>query len=322
MSVPPSERRFVFFLDDGFTMQAFSSAVEVLRLVRRLQPDAGYRYSVVAAENAPVRASNGLQLIPDASVDEVPPRSVIVAVSGAHANQSDAPAFVARLRAWARRGHAVWGVSSGVVRLAQAGLLNGRRVAAHWEDVQYLRQMHDTVRVSASLFVSDGGVATCAGGGAATDMMLWVIGRDLGVQVADDIAARLVIDAVRDGRTSQRRVSDMRFETANGAVYAALGVMRANLFTPLSIPEIAKAQGISQRQLERLFLQEFNRTPSHVYSELRLEDARLDVLAGRRNLADIAMDYGYSAATFARNYQKVFGVLPSNDRKGGLREMS
>ena len=57
-----------------------------------------------------------------------------------------------------------------------------------------------------------------SGGGAATDMMLWVIARDLGQQLADDIAARLVIDAVRDGRTSQRRVSDMRFETANGPV--------------------------------------------------------------------------------------------------------
>jgi transcriptional regulator GlxA family with amidase domain len=315
-------RNFVFFLDDGFTMQAFSSAVEVLRLVRKLRPDAGYNYSVVALSDRPVAASNGLQLIPDARIEAVPPRAVVVAVSGAHANQAKAPGFVARLRDWARRGHPVWGISSGVVRLAQAGLLDGRRVAAHWEDVQYLRQIHDQVQVSAALFASDGRVATCAGGGAATDMMLWVIARDLGAQVADDIAARLVIDAVRDGRTSQRRVSDMRFETANGPVYAALGVMRANLFTPLSIAQVADSQGISQRQLERLFVQEFNRTPSRVYTELRLEDARLDVLSARRSLTEIAMDYGYSPATFARNYQKIFGVLPSDDRRESGAAMS
>ncbi|WP_164660944.1 GlxA family transcriptional regulator [Tropicibacter sp. Alg240-R139] len=315
-------RNFVFFLDDGFTMQAFSSAVEVLRLVHHLKPEAGFSYSVVAMGDVPVAASNGLQLIPDAKIDAVPSRSVIIAVSGAHANQTKAPNFVARLRGWARRGHPVWGVSSGVVRLVQAGLLDGRRVASHWEDVQYLREAHDQVQVSASLFVSDGQVATCAGGGAAADMMLWVIARDLGPQVADDIAARLVIDAVRDGRTSQRRVSDMRFETANGPVYAALGVMRANLFTPLSIAEVAETQGISQRQLERLFLQEFNQTPSNVYTELRLEDARLDVLSGRRSLSEIAMDYGYSPATFARNYHKTFGVLPSDDRRGRENLMS
>ena len=322
MSGGQATRAFVFFLDDGFTMQAFSSAVEVLRLVRQLKPEVGYAYSVVAMQDAPVAASNGLRLIPDALVDAVLPRSVIVAVSGAHANRTKAPGYVARLRDWARRGHPVWGVSSGVVRLAQAGLLDGRRVAAHWEDVQYLRQAHEQVGVSASLFVSDGQVATCAGGGAATDMMLWVIARDLGQQVADDIAARLVIDAVRDGRTSQRRVSDMRFETANGPVYAALGVMRANLFSRVPIAQIAEGQGISQRQLERLFLQEFNRTPSHVYTELRLEDARLDVLAGRRSLTEIAMDYGYTPTRFARNYQKIFGVLPSDDRKAGSAAMS
>ncbi|SLN49434.1 HTH-type transcriptional regulator CdhR [Falsiruegeria litorea R37] len=315
-------RNFVFFLDEGFTMQAFSSAVEVLRLVRQLKPGAGFSYSVVALNDAPVAASNGLQLIPDAKIDAVPSHAVIVAVSGAHANRTSAPSFVARIREWSRHGHAVWGVSSGVVRLAQAGMLDDRRVAAHWEDVRYLRQAHEQVLVSAALFFSDGQVATCAGGGAATDMMLWVIARDLGVQVADDIAARLVIDAVRDGRTSQRRVSDMRFETANGAVYAALGVMRANLFTPLTIAEVAETQGISQRHLERLFVQEFNRTPSNVYTELRLEDARLDVLSGRRSLTDIAMDYGYSPATFARNYQKIFGLSPSDDRRGSGRGMS
>lgn len=315
-------RDFVFFLDDGFTMQAFSSAIEVLRLVHQLRPDAGFGYTVVSIDDAPVAASNGLRLVPDAKIASVPPRSVIVAVSGAHASRTSAPPFVARVRDWARRGHPVWGVSSGVVRLAQAGLLDGRRVAAHWEDVQYLRQAHDQVQVSAALFVSDGQVATCAGGGAATDMMLWVVARDLGAQVADDIAARLVIDAMRDGRTSQRRVSDMRFETANGPVYAALGVMRANLFTPLSIAAIAKTQGISQRQLERLFLQEFDRTPSRVYTELRLEDARLDVLSARRSLTEIAMDYEYSPATFARNYQKIFGVLPSDDRRRSGAAMS
>lgn len=315
-------RSFAFLLDEGFTMQAFSSAVEVLRLIGQLKTNSGIEYRAVSMTNAPVAASNGLLLIPDAKLDDIAPRTVIVAVAGASANRTRASNYVARLRDWARLGHPVWGISSGVVRLAQSGLLDGRRVAAHWEDVQYLRQSHPLVQVSASLFVVDGSCATCAGGGAATDLMLWMVRREFGADLSDDIASRLVIDAVRDGRTTQRRVSDMRFETANQRVYAALGAMRANLFDPLPLADIAAAQGLSQRQLERLFLQEFGRTPSNVYKELRLEDARLDVLAGRRSLLEIAMDYGYSAATFSRNYQKFFGVLPSDDRMGRQKGMS
>lgn len=320
MSVPPNQNTFVFVLDDGFTMQAFSSAVEVLRLLERVRPGSGYGYLAVGLSGAPVAASNGFRIIPDAAAGAIPKRAVIVVVSGAAANQTQAPALTAMLRNRARRGHKIWGISSGVVRLAQAGLLDGRKVAAHWEDVQYLRDMHPRVEVSPSLFVEDGAVMTCAGGGAATDMMLTVLRRDLGGGIADEIAARLIIDAVRGGKVPQRRTLDMRFETANPTVFAVLRLMRANLFDPLPIAEIARVQGISQRQLERLFQREFGKSPSRLYTELRLEDARQEVLAGRRTLTEIALDYGYSPATFSRVYMRLFGVLPSGDRQEGMSD--
>lgn len=314
MPSQPQRRQFVFVLDNGFTMQAFSSAVEVLRLLDRVRPGSGYGYHAVSLQDTEVAASNGFALIPDLRCAEVPARSVIVVVAGADANGNRAPSLAAQLRIWSRRGHPVWGVSSGVVRLAQAGLLDGCKAAAHWEDVQYLRDMHPEIEVSTSLFVRDGEVMTCAGGGAATDMMLNVLRKDLGQEVADEIAARLVIDAVRGGQVHQRRTLDMRYETSNPTVFAALRLMRANLFEPLAIADIARVQGISPRHLERLFEREFGQAPNRIYTELRLEEARQEVLDGRRSLTEIAMDYGYGPATFSRVYKRVFGALPSDDR--------
>lgn len=314
------QRQFVFVLDNGFTMQAFSSAVEVLRLLERVRPGSGYDYHAVSLRDEAVAASNGFALIPDMKIAEVPARSVIVVVAGADANGTRAPALAAQLRSWARRGNPVWGVSSGVVRLAQAGLLDGRKAAAHWEDVQYLRDIHPLIEVSTSLFVADGDVMTCAGGGAATDMMLNVLRKDLGQEVADEIAARLVIDAVRGGQVNQRRTLDMRYESSNPTVFAALRLMRANLFEPLAIAEIARVQGISARHLERLFERAFGQTPNRIYTELRLEEARQEVLDRRRTLTEIALDYGYAPATFSRVYKRVFGVLPSEDRSAGESE--
>ncbi|MCL6283913.1 helix-turn-helix domain-containing protein [Ruegeria sp. 2012CJ41-6] len=313
-----SDRLFVFVLDAGFTMQAFSSAVEVLRLLHRVHPKARLRYKALGLSGAPVRASNGFALIPDLYPSEVPSRATLIVVAGAEASKVPAPALVARLRDWARRGHPVWGVSSGVVRLAQAGLLNGRSVSAHWEDFAYLRQDFPKVKVTTALFTHDAQIATCAGGGAASDLMLHLVRAEFGPETADEIAARLVIDAVRDGRAPQRRGSEMRFETANHLVFAALRRMRANLFAPLSIARIAADLGISQRQLERLFMQEFDQPPGRVYAQLRLEDARLDVLSGRRDLTEIALDYGYKPVTFSRVYKRLFGVLPSDDRKRAM----
>ncbi|MFA3917640.1 GlxA family transcriptional regulator [Ruegeria hyattellae] len=316
--VASSDRLFVFVLDAGFTMQAFSSAVEVLRLLHRVRPEAGLRYKALALTGAPVRASNGFALIPDLDLSEVPPRATLIVVAGAEASKVAAPALVARLRDWARRGHPIWGISSGVVRLAQAGLLTGRSVSAHWEDFAYLRQAFPDIEVTTALFTYDSQVATCAGGSAASDLMLHLVRSEFGSETADEIAARLVIDAVRDGRAPQRRSSEMQFETANHLVFATLRQMRANLFAPLSIARIAGDLGISQRQLERLFVQEFDQSPGRVYAQLRLEDARLDVLSGRRDLTEIALDYGYKPVTFSRVYKRLFGVLPSDDRKRAM----
>lgn len=313
-----SERLFVFVLDAGFTMQAFSSAVEVLRLLHRVRSDAGLRYKACSLNDDPVHASNGFALIPDLKLCDIPPRATLVVVAGAVASMAPEPDLTARLRSWARRGHPVWGVSSGVVRLAQAALLNGRSVSAHWEDFPYLRQEFPEIDLTAALFTHDTQIATCAGGGAASDLMLHLVRAEYGGETADEIAARLVIDSVRDGRAPQRRSSEMRFETANHLVFAALRRMRANLFAPLSIAQIAVELDISQRQLERLFEQEFDQPPGRVYAQLRLEDARLDVLSGRRELTEIALDYGFKPVTFSRVYKRLFGVLPSDDRKRAM----
>lgn len=314
--LPP--RHFVFVLDDGFTMQAFSSAVEVLRLLGRLMPKAWWPYHATSLCGGPVRASNGFALIPDLEASDIPARATLVVVAGVRAGQTTAPELCAGLRRWARHGHPVWGVSSGVVRLAQAGLLDGHKVSAHWEDFHYLRENHPQAELSTALFTRGHQLATCAGGGAASDLMLDLVRADFGATIAEEIAARLVIDAARDGRTPQRRSSEMRFDTANRLVFAALRQMRAHLFAPQPVARIAADLGISQRQLERLFTQEFGQSPARVYAELRLEDARHEVLSGRRELSEIALDYGYKPATFARVYKRLFGIAPSDDRRGTM----
>ncbi|MEY8840053.1 helix-turn-helix domain-containing protein, partial [Cribrihabitans sp. XS_ASV171] len=113
---------------------------------------------------------------------------------------------------------------------------------------------------------------------------------------------------------SQRRMLDMRFQTSHPVVFATLRLMRDNLFDPLPIARIAEVQNLSQRQLERLFRQEFGQPPSRVYAELRLDHARQEVLAGSRPLTEIALDYGFTPDTFGRVYRRVFGRSPSEDR--------
>ena len=306
---------FVFVIEQGFTMQAFSSAVEVLRVARKLGAVESYSYSVASLDNKAVPASNGIEVLPNLDIDDLPRRSIIVAVAGAGVEKQPNPALTGLLRRLSREGHPVWAISSGVVRLAQAGLVQDTAVAAHWEDVAFLRETFPKVQVSTSLFVLDSRHPTCSGGGAAADLMLNFIARERSDGLVDEIASRLMIDGVRDGRMKQSLPVELRYATSNQTVFAAVRLMEANLFDALPLAEISARVGISQRQLERLFKADFAKSPKAVYSELRLGEARQEVLAGRRAILDIALDYGFEPANFSKVYRRVFVVLPSHERR-------
>lgn len=307
--------QFVFVLEHGFTMHAFSSAVEVLRLAQKFGGATAPIYSVASIGNNPVYASNGIAVMTDRCIDDLPRRAILVIVSGAGVRTTANKDLVARMRMWDRQGYGIWAISSGVVRLAQAGLVDGATISAHWEDIPYIKENHHHATVSTSLFISSGKHPTCCGGGAAADLMLDYIRREISDDLVDDIASRLMIDGARDGRLSQSLPVQMRYVTGSKTVFAAIRMMEKNRHTALPILEIARRIGISLRQLERLFTTEFGRTPGGVYKELRLAQARQDVIAGRRPLNEIAWDYGFEPPQFAKAYRQTFGLLPSDDRR-------
>ena len=72
----------------------------------------------------------------------------------------------------------------------------------------------------------------------------------------------------------------------------------------------------------RLFLRELGRSPNRFYTELRLSQARQDVLAGNNSISNIALDYGFTIPNFSKTYRRVFGALPSQDRDGAQPKRS
>lgn len=313
MSVDVS-KHFAFLIEPGFTMQAFSSAVEVLRVARKLGATELFNYCVVSLNGTEVEASNGISVVANMTIEDLPKKGIVVVVSGAGVEKTDNPQLLAKLRYLARQGREIWAISSGVVRLAQAGLLDDCKVAAHWEDVPYLKVHHPKVEVSSAIFIANGPHPTCAGGGAAADLFMHYIKTHGPNGLVEDIASRLLIDGVRDGRVRQNFPAELQFTTANQKVFAAIQIMRNTRYDPISIANIATQMKISRRQLERLFHTEFNLTPGAVYLRLRMDEARQEVLMRHRAIIDIALDYGFQPSTFSKVYKRIFDVTPTQDR--------
>jgi transcriptional regulator GlxA family with amidase domain len=296
-------------------MHAFSSAIEPLRIANRRGVQDAYDWLVGSVDGAPVTASNGVVVVADFAMDALQGATDLVVLAGWGAIEQDFAFEVAWLRRQARSGCRIIGLSSGVVVLARAGLLDGKRASAHWEDMLHITENHPRIELSHCLFETDGRITTCAGGAAASDMMIAIIAADHGVEIAHDVAMRLIVDRVRDGRAQQGLPASLRFHTSEQRVLEAITIMEANLEEPLPVSEIARLLGLGQRQLERLFARNVDGSPRVIYERLRLDRARHLVLQGSAPITEIALDCGFeSPSRLSRAYRKRFGVSPSGDR--------
>ena len=79
--------------------------------------------------------------------------------------------------------------------------------------------------------------------------------------------------------------------------------------------QIARALGISQRQLERQFRAQLGRTPVAYHRDLRLDQARRLLSQTSLAVTDIALSCGFgSPSHFAQLYRQRFGHLPHQER--------
>jgi transcriptional regulator GlxA family with amidase domain len=93
-------------------------------------------------------------------------------------------------------------------------------------------------------------------------------------------------------------------------------LMEQNIEKPMSLQAIAKASGLSRRQIERLFKRDLNCVPKRYYLEMRLKRARELLLQTAMPITDITAACGFqSPPHFSKCYRNLFGHPPSGERK-------
>ncbi|WP_306117803.1 MULTISPECIES: GlxA family transcriptional regulator [unclassified Roseitalea] len=315
-------RTVAFLLAPNFTMVAFSAAIEALRLANRVAGFRAYDWRLVSETGEPARASNGVLVAVDGAIaDErallATPRraSLVLVCGGVEIERNTTGAMTGFVREVHARGVAVGGLCTGAYVIASAGLLSGRRCAIHWENLPGFAELFPDAEVYADLYEIDGDIHTCAGGTATLDMMLALIGRDLGEEAVNRICEQLLTDRVREAGDRQRLPLRARLGVHNGRVLEIIELMEANLAEPLSLLEIADRVRLSRRQIERLFRQEMGRSPARYYLEIRLDHARNLLLQSAMPVVEVAVACGFvSASHFSKCYREAYAKSPLQER--------
>jgi AraC family carnitine catabolism transcriptional activator len=310
---PP--RRIGFFLAPRFSMMAFSSALEPLRVANVIDGRELYRWRVFSRDGAPVEASNGMAVLAEGSIVDAPKvDTMFVCASHAPEDTMDR-ATLAWLRRLPLAGVTLGALDTGAWFLAHAGLLNGYRATVHWEWQDAFAEKFPDVDVRNSLFEIDRGRLTCAGGTAALDMMLHLIGLEFGHGLAVDISEQFIHERIRAPEDAQRMAPGQRLGVTDPKLEAVITAMEENLEEPLPAADLATIAGVSERQLERLFRRSLGCAPTRYYLDLRLRRARILLGQTRMPVMEVALACGFaSPAHFSRSYRTHFGHAPREDR--------
>lgn len=313
---PGSRRHFGFLVLPGFSMIAFTNAIEPLRMANQLAGGELYRWSVYSMEGGAVIASDGLTAMPTRRVDEAALPEVLLVCGGADGPCAPDEELARLLRRLAQRGVALGALCSGVSALAGAKLLDGYRSAARWEDLSGMRERFPRIECTPNLFVVDRDRYTCTGGVAALDFMLYLITPRIGRALAAAISEMLGVERVRDETDRQRIPLAGLIGGSRPLVSEAVQLMEANIEEPLTLEDIARLSGVSQRQLQRVFRSTVGLTPARYYITLRLRCARDLLKQTPMSVIEVTLACGFrSACHFSRAYRAFFGHAPSHERR-------
>ncbi len=235
----PVPQDFHFLLLPGFSSIGFTSAIEPLRVANRFSGEL-YRWHILSVNGKSVAASNEISLNAEASIDEVNDAHTVIVVSGFEPFACYTRKIADWLRRLDRAGATLGGTDTGGFILVKAGLLAGKRATVHWEAAAAFSERYPSIETSQELFEIDARRITCAGGTASIDMMLDLIARDHGAELAAQVSEQFVLGRIRQLSDHQRMQIAARYCIHNRKLIQVIGVMEQYMEEPLSPDTLAE----------------------------------------------------------------------------------
>ena len=174
-------------------------------------------------------------------------------------------------------------------------ILDGRRVATHWQWCDVLQSRYDQLKVERDpIFIKEGKFYTTAGVTAGIDLSLALVEEDLGHAVAASIARTLVLFLRRPGGQAQYSTLLAQQEGIENARMRDLPAwVRTNLNRKLDVESLANAAAMSPRTFVRQFKAQFDTTPARWVQSLRVEAAMQHLDDPNTSLKMIAQITGF-----------------------------
>lgn len=311
--------RIAFIVYPGFELLDTSGPASVFnganRALSRQGKPAFYKVDLVSAQGGAIESSSGVAVETRPIARFAPAEAQTVLVAGAEREHllpaMRDPALRAALPQLTEKAERFGSVCTGGFILAALGLLDGSRIATHWDSYEPLSEAFPKVTVDPdALYLVDERLWTSAGVTTGIDMALAMVAHDLDATIAGEVARRLVLYARRPGYQSQFSPI-LQAQVKGGSPFADLiGWIQSNLDAPLDVPSLAARAGLTERTFHRRFVAAIGQTPARFVEIARLDAARM-LLSRGLSLKSVAARVGlFPTARLTEAFERRFGVAP------------
>jgi transcriptional regulator GlxA family with amidase domain len=226
---------------------------------------------------------------------------------------------VAWLKSRYRAGATIATVCSGALLLAEAGLLVGEEVTAHWAYEKTFRDFYPDVKFCPErilTFAGDGDQIVLAGGMSSwQDLAVYLIARFLGPEHAVQASKFYVISGHADGQLPYAALS-RRIQSEDHVIAECQIWLRDNYATPDAVAKMQDLSGLPRRTFSRRFRTATGYTPIEYVQAVRMEEAKQLLETTVLPIEAVAAEVGYhDERAFRRVFGKRTGLSPSAYRK-------
>jgi transcriptional regulator GlxA family with amidase domain len=203
----------------------------------------------------------------------------------------------------------------GAFLLASTGLLKGKQCATHWAAANEFRKMFPDVNlVTEKIITDEQGIYSSGGAFSYMNLILYLIEKYAGLEMAILCAKVFAIEIERDSQ-SPFIIFQGQKDHEDEPIIKAQEFIEKNYQDKITIEQLTSMLALSRRNFERRFKKATNNTVTEYIQRVKIEVAKKDLEAGRKNINEVMYEVGYNdTKAFRTTFKRITGLLPAEYR--------
>jgi len=278
---------------------------------------------IVAATHDRIVTTSGLPVSPHRALDEIDRTDIViipsVMVEGGEWRPGRYPGIVRWLSAMNERGALLCSSCSGVLLLAETGLLDSREATIHWAYARTFRRNFPEVklRLEKVLVVAGDRRQFVLSGGSASwhDLVLYLVARHVGPTAAQAVGRFMLLQRHAEGQAPYV-VFEPPTDHGDATILGAQEWLRTHYSVATPVEEVVKRSGLAERSFKRRFLKATGLSTIAYVQHLRVEEAKRRLERTDTSIEKISWQVGYEdAAFFRRLFKRITRLTPGAYRR-------